>query len=152
MSVVKREYIACQYIIDPPPPIPIPTPPDYVVPDLVTKPYALPDWFVKSPPQYKKIVRVLGATGFIIEPVTGEDFEIATGVRLMGNLTKDFPLNGFIMMMNNYDCVKEFDITYSNIRDLTFWCRNGLQKPYPISMMYMDLVVELELLLTTGEE
>jgi hypothetical protein len=145
MSVVKREYLVCQYIIDPPPPIP----PDWIEPDLVTKPYALPDWFSKSPPQYKKIVRVLGATGYIIDPTTGEEFETSIGIRLMSNLTKDFPLNGFIMMMNNYDCVKEFDITYNNIRELTWWCRNGIQKPYPLTGMWMDLVVELELLLTT---
>jgi hypothetical protein len=142
MSVIKREYLCCQYDI---------IPDLFVAEPWHTKPYALPDWFINAPPQYKKIVRILGATGNYMAPDSGEEpDELPRGVRLMGSLTKDFPLNNFIMMMNNYDCVKEFNITYNNIRELTWWLENGVHSPLPAPGVHMDLVVELELLMTTA--
>jgi hypothetical protein len=70
----------------------------------------------------------------------------------MGSLTKDFSSNGFVMMMNNYNCVKEFDVTHLNIRELTWYVINGIGNPFPgIDYQHMDLVVELELLLIEPE-
>jgi hypothetical protein len=144
MSVIKREYLCCQYDHTPPP--------TWEGDHWETKPYPLPDWFVNALPQYKRIIRVLGATGGMIDVESGvEPDEAPRGIRLMSNLTKDFPSNKFVMMMNKYNCVKEFDITYNNIRELTFWTLDGINKPFPAPGVHMDLVIELELMIVNGD-
>jgi hypothetical protein len=97
----------------------------------------------------------LGATAQLVNVDDGDNMkpeDLPRGVRLMGNLTKDFPLNEFVMMMNNYNNVKEFDVSYLNITELYWYALNAIKEPFPPIRNTMDLVVELELLLLTKEE
>jgi hypothetical protein len=63
----------------------------------------------------------------------------------MSNLSQDTPLRGFIMMVNNYNCTKEFDVTYSNLRQLTWdilqWDNSSVVDTKT------NLIVEMELML-----
>ena len=116
-----------------------------------TKPESLPTWFVNAEMKYKKIIRVLGATANMIDVTHGTTYDdMPRTLRLMGNLTKHFLSNEFVMMINNYNCVKEFDVTYKNIRELSWYITDALKNPYPNddNAHVLDLVVELELLLT----
>ena len=52
------------------------------------------------------------------------------------------------MMINNYNCVKEFDITNENIEEVKFYIR-----PWQYCTEfsnYLDVVVEMEILLIDG--
>jgi hypothetical protein len=77
------------------------------------------------------------------------DPEVPRGIRFAGNIAEDTPLNGFIMMVNNYLDVKDFDVTYRNVRELQWWCYDNLGAPFPGDPVHqhMDLVVEYQLLL-----
>jgi hypothetical protein len=145
MSVVKKEYINCFYDITEPEDL---TGPGH----WRTDPFILPDWFSKANLPIKKIIRVLGATGTTyLTDQPGQD-EIPSGMRLMGNLTKDFPSNEYIMMLNNYNCIKEFDITYHGITALDWFVLTARGLSYPnLHDVHLNLVVELELLLIVDE-
>jgi hypothetical protein len=54
---------------------------------------------------------------------------------------------GFIMMINNYNSVKEYDITFENIRELKFYLRPWNSVTNEKSVLDIDFVCELELLL-----
>jgi hypothetical protein len=128
--------------------------------------FNLPDWFVNADKKYRKIVRVLGASAGWYDKDVGDQIDVPKGTRLAGNLAKDYPRDGFnlpdlpdfnyIMMVNNYNNVKEYDITESNIRVLEWELRNrdGTAVWYPHETgegdhnLILDLVVELEILLT----
>jgi hypothetical protein len=125
--------------------------------------FQLPDWFVNADPKYRKIVRVLGASAGWYDKDSGEQIDVPKGTRLAGNLAKDCPRDGFllpdlpdfnyIMMVNNYNCTKEYDITESNIRVLEWEIRSrdGTAVGYPHETgegdanLILDLVIELQI-------
>ena len=67
----------------------------------------------------------------------------------MRNLTKDFPSKESSMMINNYNNIKEFDVSFLNLTQLDWYVIDGLKEPYPPDdpAHVLDLVVEIELLL-----
>jgi hypothetical protein len=125
--------------------------------------FQLPDWFINADRKYKKIVRVLGCSAGWYDKDTGEQIELPKGTRLASNLAKDCPRDrfslsdlpdfNFIMMINNYNNVKEYDITESNIRVLEWEIRSkdGTAVWYPHETgegdhnLILDLVVELQI-------
>ncbi|GHU19240.1 hypothetical protein FACS189472_08740 [Alphaproteobacteria bacterium] len=139
---------------------------------LTDKPIAvenLPQWFVNSSAKYKKIVRVLGAT---VNWVNQEDYVFSDpvppnpGYRLFSNIVTNANVvlqtntmnerrktkriigkEGFVMMVNNYNSVKEFDITNENIREIQFFLRPWHSYTDNIDTSPIDFVCELELLL-----
>jgi hypothetical protein len=114
-----------------------------------TSPVFLPDWIMNAPLKFKKVVRVLGCTATLFDESTGEiSGEVPKGIRLMGNLTKNTILNEFVGMTNNYRCVKEFDITYNNLRELTWYLIGPTGKAYPEADSHVNLTIECELSLT----
>jgi hypothetical protein len=113
----------------------------------------LPDWFVYAKPEYKKVVRFLGATA------TKGEGEFPRGLRLISNLTKDFSWVGFtkciqrpefnyVMMLNNYNNDKEFDITNSNIHEL-YWSLSDA-KGNMFETTDLDVVIELEVMIISS--
>jgi hypothetical protein len=86
----------------------------------------------------------------------GSDSDALRGVVLAGNLTKDFPKGNFnanmpghedfnyVMTINNYNYVKEWDVTDCNLTYLQ-WCFavDGIQ-----FSALMICIIELELVLT----
>jgi anaerobic ribonucleoside-triphosphate reductase len=52
---------------------------------------------------------------------------------------------GFIMMINNYNSTKEFDITYDNINDVQFYIRYWSTTIH--LKFILDCFIELELLI-----
>jgi hypothetical protein len=142
MAIVQKEHICFNY--------------DYYRPTAdddgkpwSTKSILLPDWIMNAPLKYNRIVRVLGCTATIFDPVTGDFIEeVPKGIKLMGILTKNTNLIEFVSMTNNYRCVKEFDITYKNIRDLTWYLLNPIGKAYPDANTHVNLIVECEVMLT----
>jgi hypothetical protein len=145
MSVVKKEYLNLFYDVT--------LPSDYDINVIFrTAPYTLPDWFSKAPSNLRKIVRVLGATATTYDLTLNVDIDIPKAYRLMGNLTKDFPSNEFIMMLNNYNSIKEFDVTYMNITKLDWYAINGRGVQFPdLHDIHMDLVIELELIIAEND-
>jgi hypothetical protein len=142
MSIVQRDYICfnCDYYR---------TSNDDDGRHWSTEPIFLPDWIMNAPLKYNRIVKVLGCSATIFNPNTGEVIsEVPKGIKLMGTLTKNTILNEFVTMTNNYRCVKEFDITYKNIRDLTWYLLNPIGKPYPDADVHVNLVIECEVLST----
>jgi hypothetical protein len=138
MSVVKKEYMTIF---------------DKCEPEAK---YYLPQWFVNATPNYTKMIRVLGVTAcYIIRPNT---FDFPKNIRLCSNLTSDFPSDqsfihptihpnyNFVMMVNNYNSAKEFDVTHSNLQYLSFEYDNELGGPFG-SGEIMDIVIELELMI-----
>ncbi|GHU18242.1 hypothetical protein FACS189472_06280 [Alphaproteobacteria bacterium] len=131
---------------------------------------SLPMWFVNGLPKYRKIVRVLGAT---VNWVNQEDYVFSDpvplnpGYRLFSNivtnanivmLTSTAPAiyrrvmrqvgkEGFVMMVNNYSSVKEFDITNESIREIQFFLRPWHSFVDSTKASPIDFVCELELLL-----
>jgi hypothetical protein len=96
---------------------------------------------------------VLGATGCVYSTATPDEVEVPKYLRLMSNLSKDFPSNEFIMMLNNYNSVKEFDITHMNIRALDWYAVDAKGVGFPdIHGLHLDLVIELELLLVLDDD
>jgi hypothetical protein len=59
------------------------------------------------------------------------------------------------MMINNYNCVKEYDVTYDNIREIKFYLRpwNGFttSDAGPSGVPQVDFICELELLLVSKD-
>jgi hypothetical protein len=114
-------------------------------------PFRLPGWFVNADRKYKKIIRILGATAGIqcqetdIQQPTYE-IPLAAGSRLYSNVSNDTPLNGFVMMVNNYNSIKEFDVTYSNLTELTWDIEQWTGKS--IVDGKTNLIVEMELMIT----
>ena len=133
-----------------------------------------PDWFTNANMKYKKIVRVLGASVNMvettmlygtIEPISS-DFRIFSNIASHSNitmktdtpdpvydvdgtkLTTTYQTEGFVMMVNNYNSVKEYDITYENMREVHFYLRpwNSLVTN-KFEGHAVDFVCELELLL-----
>jgi hypothetical protein len=96
----------------------------------------LPPWFILAN-KYKKLIRVLGATA---------GYENQQYLRLFSNISDDSLSRGFIMMINNYNNVKEFNVSNSNLTDLTFAVLTP-QGNDIIDDINLFLVVELELLL-----
>jgi hypothetical protein len=96
----------------------------------------LPPWFILAD-KYKKIIRVLGATA---------GYESQQYLRLFSNISDDSLSRGFIMMINNYNNVKEFNVSNSNLTDLTFAVLTPQWNDI-IDDINLFLVVELELLL-----
>jgi hypothetical protein len=145
MTIVKKEYINCFYDIV--------APENWVSSEpWRTDPFTLPDWFSKANLPLKKIIRVLGATGTTYIPDQPGQDEIPTGMRLMGNLTKDFPSNEYIMMLNNYNCIKEFDVTYHGIMFMNWYVLTARGLLYPnLHDIHLNLVIELELLLVKND-
>jgi hypothetical protein len=136
----------------------------------------LPDWFINAIPKYKKIVRVLGSTINFINSSSFNDIEIVSptpGFRMFSNLathsnivmetvtvghdnpfepeaptfTHTHQTEGFVMMINNYNSVKEYDITFENIREIKFYLRPWNSVTSENSVLDVDFVCELELLL-----
>jgi hypothetical protein len=131
----------------------------------------LPDWYVNS--SKRKIVRVLGITATItdtnwVEHTQPPQIRFPPEIRLFSNLAKDEPCSNipklkfsetevvgipedfnFIMMLNNYNSVKEFDITYSNIKQLEFSyvTMGGFKYETFGTNVVSDIVIELELVL-----
>jgi hypothetical protein len=168
MSIIQKRYFTLQSITNPTyyPQNPIP-PTNLINPTCSEN---LPVWFENADRKYKKIVRVLGASVAtlsteIMEPTQEED-AIITGFRLYSNinqrsnivmktsLTNDDARNnkfqenqniGFIMMINNYNSTKEFDITNDNINEIKFYLRYWSSATN--FNFIIDAVVELELLI-----
>jgi hypothetical protein len=130
----------------------------------------LPDWFINSPK--RKIVRVLGVTATITDTNSDDpqppQVKFPPEIRLFSNLTRDEPSSNiptlkfgescvvgipeefkFVMMINNYNSVKEFDITYSNIKQLEFRYVNmqGFRYETFGTNVVSDIIIELELVL-----
>jgi hypothetical protein len=163
-AAIRKEYFTCVH--------------DYELKDISTlddydkvayanrNKFQLPDWFINADKSFRKVVKVLGASAGWYDKDTGEQIDVPKGTRLAGNLAKDCPRDGFllpdlpdfnyIMMVNNYNCVKEYDITESNIRVLEWEIRNkdGNAVWYPHEPgegdhnLILDLVVELQIELT----
>jgi hypothetical protein len=161
MSTVRKEYFTCIH--------------DFELKDvaLLTEyemmvymnrnKFTLPDWFINADKKYKKIVRVLGASAGWYDSDVKDQIDVAKGTRLAGNIAKDCPRDGFVlpdlpefnyvMMVNNYNCTKEYDITESNIKVLEWEIRNrdGTAVVYPHETgegdhnLILDLVVELQI-------
>jgi hypothetical protein len=92
--------------------------------------------------KHNKIVHVLGCTATIFDPDTGEIIsEFPKRIKLMGVLTKN------LTMTNSYSCVKDFNITYKNVRDLTWHLLNPINKPYPDADAHESLMIEREVVL-----
>jgi hypothetical protein len=111
----------------------------------------LPYWFIHDPLKRRKIIRVLGVT---VSLPQGADSDALRGVILIGNLTKDFPRGNFqantvtpdfnyIMTINNYNYVKEWDITDCNLTSLQF----AFQVDGSFYDATMTCIIELELVL-----
>jgi hypothetical protein len=152
MTIIRKEYFT-NYIWD-----------------LEQHQFVLPDWFTKASLKYKKIIRVLGASCGVIQSGGNETDTSVKGLRLMSNLTKDFPPDikimlrnydgsprnppipdlfegmNFIMIVNNYNNVKEYDVTLSDLKHLTW----GLMSPGGGIATFngLDLVIEMELMIT----
>jgi hypothetical protein len=143
-----------------------------ISPSFVAK-AKLPFWFTNAPQKYKKVIRVLGATvshitnvdvpGFL-EPlsigyrvfsniVTNSNLVMLTATGQPENPNKQWGTEGFVMMVNNYNATKEYDVTYDNIREVKFYLRpwNGFVADTP-TPTYIDFVCELELLLIDTSE
>ncbi|GHU20311.1 hypothetical protein FACS189472_11430 [Alphaproteobacteria bacterium] len=136
----------------------------------------LPMWFINAPAKYKKIIRVIGATvnqivaseyGFL----TTIEVPVQPGYRLFSNIVSNSPnvmistrspshgganaadlqrvvgKEGFVMMVNNYNCVKEFDVTMDDLREMTFYIRTYNGHTDQRFCNYVDFVAELELML-----
>ena len=172
MSVIQKSYLTVSSVVvptyDPWDPTPYVPP---TIPTVIKDPIAserLPDWFINADKKFKKIIRVLGSTIIEIDELkyNPDDRDLKSGWRLYSNInphsnlpmktatTEDdavmgkfqiSPNIGFIMMVNNYDCVKEFDITNENINVVEFYLRpRTFCTEYT---MWFDCVVELEILL-----
>jgi hypothetical protein len=121
----------------------------------------LPSWFVNANPMYRKIVRVLGATC----NYTNEDgvlLDFPKNVRLVSNLTQDVPKYGlqmssemiassivnfnFVMMVNDFNNIKEYDVTNSNLQSLKWACLYADGSYFGATTM--DIVIELEIMIT----
>jgi hypothetical protein len=105
MAIVQKEYVCFNYVLN--------------KDNLHTRPIFLPVWLMNAPMKYTKIIKFLGCTANVIDSIWNYVREVAKSVKLMSNLTKNTLLNEFVGMTNNYECVKEFDITHKNIRELT---------------------------------
>jgi hypothetical protein len=168
MSIIQKQYFTLQSIINPTydPQNPIPAT-DLSIPICSEH---LPDWFKNANRKFRKIIRVLEASvatlpTLIVESNEEEDI-IKPGFRLYSNinprsnilmktsLTDDEGKKGkyqessnigFIMMINNYNSTKEFDMTDDYINDVQFYIR------YWSSAIHLnfilDCVIELEILL-----
>jgi hypothetical protein len=140
-KVIQRDYMVFSY--------------DYFrdAPDIHNKPWEteptfLPDWFINAPLKCKRIVRVLGSTVVLIDPSDGTVLsEVPRGIKLMGYLTRNGVMNEFIGFTNNYRCVKDIDISYKNIRYLTWYLLNPIGKYYPPTGVHVALSIECELML-----
>jgi hypothetical protein len=169
MSIIRREYIT--HFIDLTPVINADTDPENLGKTRIPyfcDPIPIPNWFYDS--KFNKLIRVLGATAAVMQGPQLEELDMPKGLKLMGSLTKDFSntysnckgndcINGcadccvnggnkFIMMINNYNNVKEFDVTYLNIKSLDWRLIDGYAQPFPfIKDTHVDLVVELEFIL-----
>jgi hypothetical protein len=148
MTVIRKEYIYQVFDYTDPDPGPAPM---NTTPPFWTEPTPLPQWFIDAPTKYKKIIRISGATAGISNPADGTQSDISKGVRLFGPLAKYFATNGFIMMLNNYNNVKEYEITYTNIRDLSWSVVDFLNHAFPPIGEHLDLVIEMEILLTQDD-
>jgi hypothetical protein len=128
---------------------------------------SLPDWFTNASSNYKKIIRVLGATvHWIPNRNSTEDLqEIQAGFRIFSNINKQSNMlmtswaevgvggilqpvqvkAGFMMMVNNYLSEKEFDVTNDNLQVVKFYIRPW--NSYCGYTIDVDFVGELELIL-----
>ncbi|GHU18320.1 hypothetical protein FACS189472_06480 [Alphaproteobacteria bacterium] len=134
-------------------------------------------WFVNAPIKYKKIIRVIGATlnqiviSEFYEYLTSYVVPVQPGYRLFSNIVCNSPnvmvstrspshggpnapdlqkvvgKEGFVMMVNNYNCVKESDVTMDNLREVTFYIRSWSGHTDNMYRSYVDFIAELELLL-----
>jgi hypothetical protein len=134
MSIVQREYGVWEYKLDK---------------HGKKIDFPLPAWFRLANPKYKKIVKILGASGSVDHTDDNSDigdivpFPLIT--RLVSNVSVDTPLNGFVMMINNYNNVKEFDLTYSNFNVLSFDAVTQLGDSFLAHNT--QLIVEMEIML-----
>jgi hypothetical protein len=103
----------------------------------------------------------LGATCSFTDE-DGNVTDLPKNIRLISNLTQDVPKYGlklskemmnspvanfnFVMMVNNFNNPKEFDVPQSNLRSLKFACIYDNGNYFGASIM--DLVIELEILIT----
>jgi hypothetical protein len=141
MSTVQREYVCFKY--------------DYYRSTAdddgrpwSTNPIFLPDRIMNAPLKYNRIVKVLGCSATIFNPNTDEIIsEVPKGIKLKRSLTKGSLLNEFVTITNNYRCVKELDISYKKIRDLTLYLLNPIGKAYPDADVHVNLVIECEVVL-----
>ncbi|GHU22158.1 hypothetical protein FACS189472_15020 [Alphaproteobacteria bacterium] len=128
----------------------------------------LPFWFSNANPKFKKIIRVLGATAHFLdpdEPVMQNEQDLDGGWRMFSNISEDNSLlmrtrlypeanvkvgkAGFVMVLNNYNSQKEFDISGKGINVVKFYIRPwDWQTTYK---MVIDFVGECELLLVDEE-
>jgi hypothetical protein len=147
----------------------------YVTGNAVAK-MKLPDWFTNAPSKYKKIVRVLGTTINFVRSIKFDEVDVISptpGYRLFSNVNAHSNIvmktvkvvhdnvlepeapqfihssspEGFVMMINNYNSVKEFDITYENLREIKFYLRPWNSVINENSVLDIDFVCELELML-----
>jgi hypothetical protein len=177
MSVVQKNYFYVQNKISKPetPPTPPETPillvgetaDPLISPSFVAK-AKLPFWFTNVPQKFKKIIRVLGATvnhitdidspgaletlnpGYRVfsNIVSNSNLVMLTATGELENPKKQWGPEGFVMMVNNYNCTKEYDVTYDNLREVRFYLRpwNGYVIDTHVPT-YIDFCCELELLL-----
>jgi hypothetical protein len=168
MSIIQKQYFTLQSIIQPTYDPTTPNPATNLQDPICSE--HLPVWFKNADKKFRKIVRVLGASvatlpTLIVEPQEEEDI-IKPGFRLYSNINprsnilmktsltdEDCKNNkfqesqnvGFIMMINNYNSAKEFDVTDDYLNDVQFYIR------YWSSTIHLnfilDCVIELELLL-----
>ncbi|GHU25002.1 hypothetical protein FACS189472_18110 [Alphaproteobacteria bacterium] len=134
-------------------------------------------WFINAPIKCKKIIRVIGATvnqiviSEFYEYLTSYVVPVQLGYGLFSNIVFNSPdvmvstrspshggptaagllkvigKEGFVVMVNNYNCVKEFDFTMDNLREATFYIRSWSGHTDNMYRSYVDFVGELELLL-----
>jgi hypothetical protein len=172
MNIIQKQYFTLQCNIVPTYDPQNPIPPTNLLEPICTE--HLPVWFINVDKKYRKIIRVLGTSvatlpTLIVEPNMEED-EIKPGFRLYSNinprsnivmktsLTDDDCKKGkfqesqdvgFIMMINNYNSTKEFDVTDDYINDIRFYIR------YWSSAIHLnfalDCVIEIELLIVSDD-
>jgi hypothetical protein len=168
MSIVQKQYFTLQSIINPTYDPQNPNSPTNLLGPICSE--HLPVWFINANKKYRKIIGVLEASvatlpTLIVEPQEEED-NIKPGFRLYSNinprsnivmktsLTDDDCKKGkniesqnvgFIMMINNYNSTKEFDVTDDYLNDIQFYIRYWSST---INLNFiLDCVIEIELLI-----
>jgi hypothetical protein len=168
MSIIQKQYFTLQSIINPTYDPQNPNPPTNIINPNCSE--YLPVGFINADKKYKKIIRVLGASvatlpTLIVEPNMEEDiikpgFMLYSNINPRSNIVMKTSLAdddckqgkciesqnvGFIMMINNYNSTKEFDVTDDYLNDIQFYLR------YWASAIHfnfiLDCVIEIELLI-----
>jgi hypothetical protein len=127
----------------------------------------LPPWFTNAPSEFKKKIRVLGVTAMWVKDLTDAgdlvpldpDYRVFSNISTRSNLVMNTVMHmgpkvtptigreGFVMMANNYNSEKDFDVTYENLTDVKFYVRPW--NSYTGWLHPIDFVCESEIIIYT---